>query len=387
MSPDTESNGSVSLTNRLSIAWTSCALGLFLALLLLCSCATERAGLRQLPEDVDLNGDAGRGGLVFANLHLKSSEELPFIVDTGSPGALFDKSLVPKLGPRLPLGNWTVRIANQEQKSGVYWEPKLYLGGTRLKTGRLCAVVDFQRLSKEVGHPVMGILAMDCLKHYCIQLDFQANKMRFLNSKNLDVQQLGKPLPLKLFLYSQLFTTHTGFARGKKTRVFVDTGWDGDGSVESEAITGGLSGGRMHLSECVWNGETYTDLNLGTGANVLGLGFLARHLVTFDFPRHTMYLKQVSPGPLRNEELVAALEFLMDLKKAGQVPGWSKDDRGTISFEAHPDPGTFGFAARKEGDSTVCHYTVVRESKGPWRLLKAWQTDENGKTIGEFPLP
>ena len=273
-------------------------LGVCLSLLLLSSCATQRAARRQLPSDVSINRDAGRGGLVFVNLHLKSGEDLPFIVDTGSPGTLFDKSLAPKLGVRLPLGTWTVPIAGEKQRSGVYWEPKLYLGSTRLKTGRLCAAVDFQRLSKEVGHPVMGILAMDCLKHYCIQLDFQAGKMRFLDSRSLDVQQLGKPLRLRRSLYSQLFTKHAGLAGGKEIRLVVDTGWNGDGSVENEAITRGASGRRVHLSECVWNGETYTDLNLGTGANILGLGFLARHLVTFDFLRHTMYLKQVSPGPL-----------------------------------------------------------------------------------------
>jgi hypothetical protein len=249
-------------------------------------------------------------------------------------------------------------------------------------------VIDFQRISKEVGHPVMGILAMDCLKHYCIQLDFQAGKMRFLDPKNLDVQQLGKPLPLKLSFYSQLFTKHAGLAGGKETRVLVDTGWGGDGSVESEAIPGRPSGGRVHLSEWVWNGETYTELNLRIGANVVGLGFLARHLVTFDFPRHTMYLKRVSAGPLWDEGLLAALEFLKDLKKAGQAPGWSKDDKGTISSETHSELGIFVFAARKDADPTVCHYTVARSSRnGPWRLLKAWRTDENGKTIEEFALP
>jgi hypothetical protein len=121
---------------------------------------------------------------------------------------------------------------------------------------------------------------------------------------------------------------------------------------------------------------------------VLGLGFLARHLVTFDFPHRTMYLKVVSPGPLWDRELLAALEFMKDLKKAGQVPGWSKNDKGVLSSERHPSQGTFGFAARKEADPTVCHYTVVRKSKdGPWRLLKGWRTDENGKTIEEFPVP
>src|SRR5581483_10630198 len=386
--PGTDCDVSVPVHKRVSIPWTFPTHAICVSLFLLCSCATERSGRRQLPQDVDLNREAGRGGLVFVNLRLKRGEELPFIVDTGSPGTLFDRTLLPKLGFRLPLGTWSVPFGNEKQKSGVYWEPKLYLGNTRLKTGRLCAVVDFQRLSRKLGHPVRGILAMDCLKHYCIQLDFQAGKMRFLDPKHLDTVQLGRPLPLRLFFYSQLFTFHKGLAGGKASRLLVDTGWNGDGLVKTNSSTEGASGGWVHLQDCVWNRETYTDLNLRTGGDVLGLNFLARHLVTFDFPRHTMYLKLVSPGPLKDQEFLDALEFLKNLKKTGQVPGWSKDDKGTISFETYRDPGIFGFAARKEAEPTVCHYTIMRKSKeDSWKLQKAWRTDKSGKTIEEFPLP
>jgi len=373
------------LTYRISLARLCSWLGI-LSCLSWCSCATRMR--RQLPADVKMNPEAGRGGLVFVRLHLASGEELPFIVDTGSPGTLFDKSLVPKLGWRLPLGNWTVPMGGEKQKSGVYWEPKLYLGATRLRTGRLCATADFERLSKQVGHPVMGILAMDCLKHYCVQLDFQAGKMWFLDPKHLDTERLGKPLPLRLSLYGHLFSDYVGLTGGKTNRLLVDTGWNGDGSVRREPFNGPTSGGRVHLAECVWNEQTYTDLNLQTGGEVLGLGFLARHLVTFDFPGRVMYLKQTCSGPLLNEEFEAAMQFLKDLKKSGQVPGWSQNDNGTIRAEIQPDAETYGFEARKEGDPTVCHYIVTRTSnEGPWKLQKAWRTDQQGKIIEEFPVP
>jgi hypothetical protein len=47
-------------------------------------------------------------------------------------------------------------------------------------------------------------------------------------------------------------------------------------------------------------GDTYPDIYLnGDGKyNGIGLRFLARHLVTFDFPKRTMYLKRTSIGPL-----------------------------------------------------------------------------------------
>jgi predicted aspartyl protease len=363
------------------------ALGTIFSLLLLCSCATEHLSRSQLPAEVAINKDAGRGGLLYVNLRLESGGELPFVVDTGSPGTLFDKSLVSKLGGRLPLGTWTVPMDGEKQKSSIYWEPKLYWGNTRLKTGRLCATADFKQLSKQVGHPIMGILAMDCLKHYCIRLDFQAGKMFFLDSKQLDAAKLGKPVPISFSLYSQLFTRHAGLAGGKRVKLLIDTGWDGDGEVEKGAIQGHDSGW-MQLPECVWDGEIYTNLTVQTGGNVIGLGFLARNLVTFNFPKQVMYLKQASAGPLVDEESVAALEFLRELKKSGQTPGWSKNDKGTIRLGTHPDHETFGFSAQKPGDSSVFHFTVTRISyDGPWKLQKAWRTDQNGKTIEEYPVP
>jgi hypothetical protein len=50
----------------------------------------------------------------------------------------------------------------------------------------------------------------------------------------------------------------------------------------------------------VWENGTYTNLIVGVEeqANLLGLRFLARHLVTLDFPNKRLYLKQTRAGPL-----------------------------------------------------------------------------------------
>ena len=44
--------------------------------------------------------------------------------------------------------------------------------------------------------PIMGMLSIDCLKHYCIQLDFAAGKMRFLEPEHVNAVQLGKAFPI-----------------------------------------------------------------------------------------------------------------------------------------------------------------------------------------------
>ena len=53
----------------------------------------------------------------------------------------------------------------------------------------------------------------------------------------------------------------------------------------------------------VFAGQTYTNLIVGQcpDENIIGLRFLARHVVTINFPRRLMYLKRQREGPLDPE--------------------------------------------------------------------------------------
>jgi hypothetical protein len=366
------------------------ALGMFLSLLLLCSCATTHHPSAimlpsALPADVTMNEDAGRGNWLFVTLRLKSGEELPFMVDTGAPGTVLDKSMEPKSGKRLG----TVTITTLDcgtQKSGRYVTPRLYLGNTRLMTGRNIVTFDFKQLSFRAGRPIMGVLGMDCLRHYCIQLDFEAGKIRFLDPDHVNAAGLGKAFPLT-FEGNRPFIHHVSLTGGKGTNSLIDTGCHADGFVPKNTVRTNDSG-TVRLPECVWDDETCTNLIVGVGedVNLLGLRFLARHLVTLNFPKSMMYLKQTSLGPLVDQDSDAAMEFVNNLKKQGQLPGWSKNDDGTIYLEAYPNAKAVD--GRKNGDSSIYHYLVTRASEnGPWKLRKAWRTNQNDHTIEEFPVP
>jgi hypothetical protein len=140
------------------------------------------------------------------------------------------------------------------------------------------------------------------------------------------------------------------------------------------------------LPACVWNGQSYTNLLIGHGANSIGLRFLARHLVTFDFPNRTLYLKQTTGNPLLSERTLAAVEFLRGLNEKSQTPGWSTNDDGGIDLEACPNFKTYVF--RRSGISSASHYRITRASdEGPWKLQKAWRTDQNDHTIEEYRVP
>ncbi len=289
-----------------------------------------------LPADVTLNKDAGRWGFLFVTLRLESGQELPFVVDSGNPVTLFDKSLKPKLGR--PLITMTIHQLDGKQESDFYAAPKLYLGGTPLRTDSYIGSFDFKRLSSLCGHPVKGVLGMDCLRHYCVQLDFAAGKMRFLDPRHLDSAGLGKPFALTFSTENQNFPPmfydarqnqslpyihHPGLLGGPITNLLIDSGDNVDGAVEKGALQGLYLTRFLHffarhralrLPECVWDGATYTKLCLsgaGGRANRLGLRFLARHLVTFDFPDRTLYLKRISAGPLADESTKPAAQSLL----------------------------------------------------------------------------
>jgi hypothetical protein len=252
-----------------------------------------------LPADVAMNKDAGRGGYLFLSLRLENGQKLLFLVDTGSPITLFAKSIKSKLGKRV--GTISLHTLYGNQKSGAYAAPRIYLGETPLLTGSNVYTWSPRLLSLRARRSVEGILGMDCLRHYCIQLDFKCGTVRFLDSDHLDAGSLGKAYPMT-FSGGHPLIHHQSLVPGRGFNSEIDTGCHIDGFVEKKAINAhwwNLFVGK-HVRELAWDGQDYTHLVLCSreGLNLLGLRFLARHLVTLDFPKQTIYLKQTRVGPL-----------------------------------------------------------------------------------------
>jgi hypothetical protein len=152
---------------------------------------------------------------------------------------------------------------------------------------------------------------MDCLRHYCIQLDFEARRVRFLDPEHLNAADLGQAFPLVDSPYTMI--NHCGLFENKASKTLIDTGCALDGFVKPgvfnrefregqegtvpEIRNGEFKGTAPGISifpKCVWDGETYSNLVVGKGLNLIGLRFLARHKVTFNFPKGMMYLKRTS---------------------------------------------------------------------------------------------
>jgi hypothetical protein len=334
-------------TNRIvtrSLAGICC-----LSLLLLCSCATGHTARLSLPPEVAMNAEAGHDDL-YVTLSLEDGEELLFILDTGSVQTTLHRSLEPKLGKRLGTRKSRWAFYENDGGNGIYSAPKLYLNGTPLVLGPRVETAD---LKPHSDPRVRGVLGMDCLRHYCLQLDFQTRRIRFLDPDTLDDRNLGQAFPLTIYfggvstqadLFSigeVSFRTDTGFVNGDfllKSRSFQrmlnipkrrpDGVWrteDGKTNglyfaqeisslngtrtnrilfTEAHVYGGGKPLNAALFSDVRFCGNDYTDVWLSENTrqpwpaqNWMGLRFLARHLVTFNFPKRTMYLKQTRTGP------------------------------------------------------------------------------------------
>jgi hypothetical protein len=252
---------------------------------------------RELPASVAMNTGAGDGMLLLVEVRIENGESFPCVVDTGSPNTVLPTSVEPMLGKRLGSRRFST-LDSHNQTEHLYPAPKLYLGDTPLATG------------SQVGTwGSRGILGMDCLRHYCVQMDFDTRTLRFLATNQVEGSGWGKPFPLMLSRYATI--KHAGFFQDKDCELLIDTGCPFDGYLNprvykravrekrahslpflKDGVVQGMAPGMALFPECVWDSESYTNLIIGKGFNLVGLRFLGRHLVTFDFPSGMMYLQR-----------------------------------------------------------------------------------------------
>lgn len=303
-----------------------------LGLLLLCSCAgsphrhSDHSARPPLPREVAFNDAAGRRDNLLVAVHLEDGEELLLSVDTGCPVTILDDSLARKLGKSV--GTEKVNFAFQEQRElAVYRSPKLYLGSTPLLTGPRVLVGDLRR--QFGARPVAGILGMDCLRHYCLQLDFRDRTLRFLDPDHLNGADLGTAFPLDVVPYPMRNIKDAAVAfvdapllQEPKVRFWIDTGMHGAADLLLKSgqfqqtlrrqrpdrigeyrVAGGSiqSAKRAHFATLDLCSDTYTDVIVAeipdgpwSFQGWIGLGFLEKTVVTLNFPRGTLYLKRMN---------------------------------------------------------------------------------------------
>ena len=388
-------------------------------LVFLCSCATQEPVRPVLPTETAILKDPDR---IYLTLHLNDGKELLFVMDTGAPDTILDKSLEPILGKRVRRTKVDYQYLGEKPTLNVYAAPKLYLGNTQLLTAKRVITDDMSRM--DGSRHVMGILGMDCLRHYCIQLDFANCKIRFLDPDRLENETSGEKFPLTLGFFDCHPSIRANLFGQSNARWVIDTGAPADVALApkqlrelkektssqpdvfrySKLVT-------LHFSPKInYNDEIYTNF-VWCGSlkkNTIGCRFLSRYLTTLDFPKHTMFLEHNSAGsPVDGDGISNFLgnsyplytfasevaKFLSHLKEKGEMPGWSKGEKGNMGLDHQTNylagyPISETVVVTKNGDVSKYHYTVVQPAKdGVLKLQKAWRTDAKGHIVEEYQVP
>ncbi len=261
------------------------------------------------PAEQTLTPGAGKGDFIYLTLQVNGHKDALFVLDTGTSFTLLDNSLAEELGGSLGQKAGTDGTTGQKKELQYYKAPELFLGDTRLLTDPVVFATDLTPVRRNTGRLVMGILGMDCLQNYCLQLDFDAGKLRFLAPDVPANTNSGTAFALKMIGGMPAIGENLLGVPGFDT--VIDTGDTGAGrlqaalrrqapGVSSIMVTNGpavsISGVHADVmgrfTNCVLRGEVY-DLILEDGfINAVGLKFLAFHEVTLDFPRMKLYLKR-----------------------------------------------------------------------------------------------
>jgi hypothetical protein len=104
-----------------------------------------------LPGPATFNPKAGGGEPLVLKLNVADSEEVSFLVDTGSPVTILDRSLEPMLGRSVG----TSRIlwpTGQKGRADLFKAPTLCLGKSRLTVGDRVAVFDLTQFPSPGVH-------------------------------------------------------------------------------------------------------------------------------------------------------------------------------------------------------------------------------------------
>jgi hypothetical protein len=242
------------------------------------------------------------------------------LVDTGATHSCFDVSLREILGA--PIGTFDLTTAPGNIDLEAFQAPTISIGDFRLQsTTGVVARLDLASFSRFLGVKVDGLLGMDVLRSVVLVIDFDGGKLRIQTG---EAPPAGERVPLvwKGEEGAERPYVRTKFADGMELDFLLDTAGMSiqAGALQGEIFDRFMSRGILTTCEpsdprrrfafgtidAVIKSDvaraaslavgpyTHRDLALGRHprTNLLGLGYLSRYRVVFDFPHSAMYLRR-----------------------------------------------------------------------------------------------
>ncbi len=258
------------------------------------------------------------GGAILLPVEV-AGEVYPFLLDSGSSHHSLDITLRKHLG--IPLGSGIAYGSGaSEMHVETFNTPPMRVGTFQMPppTNGTSPVFDFARVRQALEQDVRGALGAPFFREKLVQIDFDQGILRIADCNN-ERGDLGKPLPLRLdksgvpWLDNVRIGSRTEsfeIATGKEFRVELHK-WlfnallaDGQLRIEkvsstSETYAGPRTLRRGRLATFFCGGYRHDDVLVHEGdENALGLGYMARYVLTLDVTGGRMYLR---PGKRFNQ--------------------------------------------------------------------------------------
>jgi PDZ domain/Aspartyl protease len=247
------------------------------------------------------------GDLILVPVTLAGRQRM-FVLDTGSSQTIVDRALL----HGNPISKVGFDAADKEIVGSAFPAPSASVGSLGFKGIDVVLGMDMAPLREASGLPIEGILGMDFLSGHVIRIDFDNGELLFLTAAERDC---ATAIPLtddKDAEGCQCIRGSVGDLPGITFR--IDSGCvtascgsldtttydvlkNGDGlKVIGQGGGRGLAGDFSF--ECGQTGvfqvrglRVEQPLWASGNQSILGLGFLSRFRVTFDFPKKVMYLR------------------------------------------------------------------------------------------------
>lgn len=267
------------------------------------------------------------GDLVVLPVTIEEKEYL-FMLDTGTAIHIFDSSLRHLLGESVQSGEAKDRAPSVPGE--LYNAPTARIGELEPSKDDLVTCADLTMIRYVSGKDISGILGVPFFKHHIVQIDWDRGKLLVFKPDTVPESGWGQAVPIA---FDKVGGPLVEASLGTNTpaRFLIVTGANTTGSLKSDLfnrlanqsllkITGGR--GLVTLNTVVGR-RTGRLAQFSVGPfehkelifhrdklNKLGLPYLSRYRVTFDFPHKMLYLNKAKGYSRSDHEDMSGLHLV-----------------------------------------------------------------------------
>lgn len=247
----------------------------------------------------------GKSGRVLTVPVVWNGRVVEFMLDSGAAKTVIDSSLRSELGK--PIGEVDLITSAGTVTLETFICPIAQLGSLEVQRIETVVSGDLEPLRFAVGKNIYGILGMDFLGRYAVEIDFDEGKLRFWQSAPDDWRCADQRFPLLTRDGRPHVSACIG---GRRTLFILDTGAnrshvsndvfhalaDEDalrlaGSALGMTLGGGIQASIGYANRFAIGEFSHQGIRFDSDAmSGLGLNYLSRYRLRCDFPNNVLYL-------------------------------------------------------------------------------------------------